>query len=136
MKTIGRWVLVIVIYILLYAGADQGVWPLIANFRHHDWQMPKWLDMGVSSLLLPMVIACLIACTLRRDLQEHFPWPLLLAPFVLMTLTKYMGDAFYTPYSTEFLTLLAAGIAQATSVWVGWFLWHQLTRERVGDISA
>ena len=59
---------------------------------------------------------------LRRKLQEFLPGPLLQAPFVLMTLTKYVGDAFYPAYSTELLTLIAAGLAQATSVWARWFL--------------
>ena len=119
--------LLIVIYALLYAGADRGLWPMIMHFHHNDWQAPNWVDMGVSSLLIPLTLACLLGAILRRELQESHPWPLLLAPFVVMTLTKYVGDAFYPPYTTELLTLLAAGAGQAASVWVGWYLWHRLS---------
>jgi len=127
MKTLGHWVLAILIYVLVYIGADRGLWPLIAHFRHPDWQLPNWMDIGVSSLLIPLSVTFLLAAALRDELQESFPWPLLLAPFMLLSLTKYAGDAFYPPYSTEVLTLLAAGAAQAVSVWVGWLLWRQLS---------
>jgi hypothetical protein len=136
MKTIARWVLVIVIYMLLYIGADQGLWPLLRHFRHHDWQVPNWVDMGVSSGFLPFAIACLLASALRRELQESFPWPLLVAPLALMTLTKYIGDAFYPPYATEFLTLFAASIAQAVSVYAGWFLWHRFSGHGIHPYRA
>ena len=127
MKTLGRGVLAILIYVLVYIGADRGLWPLIAHFRHPDWQLPNWMDIGVSSVLIPMSVAFLLAAALRDELQESFPWPLLLAPFMLLSLTKYAGDAFYPPYATEVLTLLLAGAAQAVSVWVGWFLWRLLS---------
>lgn len=126
MKTLGRGVLAILIYALIYIGADRGLWPLIAHFRHSDWQLPNWIDMGVSSFLIPLSVAFLLTAALRDELQGSFPWSLLVAPFMLLSLTKYAGDAFYPPYATEVVTLIAAGAAQAVSIWVGWFLWRQL----------
>jgi hypothetical protein len=127
MKTLKRWALAITMYALLYVGADRGLWPMIAHFRHSDWQAPNWVDAGISSFLIPLGVACLLVAAMRRELQESFPWPLMVAPLLVMSLTKYAGDAFYPPYSTELLALAAAGAAQAASVWAGWFLSRRLS---------
>jgi hypothetical protein len=127
MKAVERWILLIALYALLDLGAHEGLWPMLMHFRHGDWQVPSLLDGIVNWVLIPSGLACLLTVSVRRELQESLPWPLLLAPFVLATLTKYVGDAFYPPYATEFLTLLVAGVAEAVSVWAGWYVWHRLS---------
>jgi len=126
MKAVGRWTLLIALYALLDLGLHEGLWPMLMHFRHIDWQVPSWMDGVVNWIVIPFSVTCLLAVSVRGDLKESLPWPLLPAPFVLMILTKYVGDAFYPPYATEFLTLVAGGAAQAVSVWAGWYLWHRL----------
>jgi hypothetical protein len=122
MKTAGQWALATVMYILLYAGAEEGIWPLVSHFHHHDSQMPNILERVVGAFLLPLVIAFLFAATSRLRLS---PWPFLFAPFLLIVLNKYLADAFYPPFWTEFSSLLMAGGIQGASAWTGWFLYQR-----------
>jgi hypothetical protein len=39
-KIVSIWLLVIAVYTLLYMGANEGLWPMIAHYRHTDWQVP------------------------------------------------------------------------------------------------
>ena len=126
MKIARRWMLLFLLYALLDLGAHEGLWPMLMHFRHMDWQVPNWVDGLVNWFLIPLGVASLLAISLRGELKESRPWPLLIAPLLLMILTKYVGDAFYPPFTTEVLTLLVAGFAQALVVWCGWYLGFRL----------
>lgn len=130
MKKLGQWALTIFMYMLLYTGAEEALWPMIAHFRHMDWHPPAWLDIVMSSFLFPLLVAFLLAGTLRQRSPGSFPWPLLFAPLVLMAMTKYMADAFYPPFWTEFSSLLIASGAQGISACLGWFLHDSLVGRR------
>lgn len=121
----GRWGLTAGMYILLYAGANNVLWPLIGHFHHVDWQVPALLDGAVSSVLLPFLIAYLLTATLR---ERQSPWPFLIAPLLLMAGAKYAEDAFYPPYRSEILSLLVAGATQGVAALAGWFLYTRWTR--------
>lgn len=122
MTSLGQWALVTVMYILLYTGANEGLWPLVAHFRHHDGHVPNLVDIGISSVLFPLLIGYLLAATLR---WRPSAWCFLLAPALLMVAAKYMSDALYPPFWSEFLSLLAAGAIQGVSAWTGWFLYQR-----------
>lgn len=133
-KQIGeQWGLAAGMYILLYAGANDVLWPLIGHFHHVDWQMPALLDGAVSSVLLPCLIAYLLTATLR---ERPSPWPFLIAPVVLMAGMKYARDAFYPPYRQELLSLLAAGAIQGATAWAGWFLYTRWNRRSRSGTTA
>lgn len=112
-------------YILIYAGANDVLWPLICHFHHPDWQVPALLDGAISSVLLPCLIAYLLTATLRK---QPSPWPFLIAPVLLMAGIKYAEDAFYPPYLHEVVSLLAAGAIQGATAWAGWFLYMRWNR--------
>ena len=99
MKGVGRWTLLIALYALSDLGSHEGVWPMLMHFRHTDWQVPDWIDGVVNWIAIPFGVAFLLTVSVSNELKKSLPWPLLLAPFVLMTLSKYVRDAFYPPYA-------------------------------------
>jgi len=122
MKKMGQWALTVFIYTLLYEGANDGLWPMIEHFQHHDWQMPGMVDGAISSVLLPFLAAYLLASTSRQQVLGSSPWPFLLAPFMLLVSAKYLADAFYPPFWSEFLSDAGVGAIQGASAMAGWFL--------------
>jgi hypothetical protein len=124
-KIAGQWALAAAMYMLLYSGANDVLWPLLGHFHHVDWHVPALVDGAISSVLLPSLIAFLLTATLR---VHPSPWPFLIAPVLLMAAMKYAGDAFYPPYRSEFLSLLVAGAIQGASAWSGWFLHTRMSR--------
>jgi len=124
-KTASQWILTIFVYVLLYTGANEALWPLLAHFHHNDWHMPGIVDGAISSVLFPLFLAYLLAATSRRQLLGSSPWPFLIAPVILMAATKYVADAFYPPLWKEFLSLLVGGTVQGLCAWAGWFLYQR-----------
>lgn len=125
MKIVAQWALAILMYMLMYTGAEEGLWPMVAHFHHHDWQMPNAIEMIVGAVLLPFTVALLLTATSRLRLS---PWPFLMAPLLLTTLSKYLADAFYPPFWTEVSEDLIVGGIQGTSACAGWFLYDRLSR--------
>jgi len=125
-----RWILVIVIYVLLYLGADTGLWPMIGHFHHHDMKMPGFLDAVLSSVVLPLLLAIFLASIAREDFLGKSGWPLLFAPLVLSLISKYLADAFYPPFWSEFLSILGASAIQGVSAIAGWFIYRRFHSAR------
>src|SRR5436309_3795892 len=109
LKVSGKWAWQAVMYILMYTGVNQFFWPMVAHFRHNDWQVPGMLDAALSSVVFPFLLAYFLATTLR---ERSSPWPFLVAPLLAMVVTKYVTDSFYPPFWSESLSLLGAGAVQ------------------------
>ena len=114
------------LYILLYVGAEQGLWPLVAHFHHRDAGIPLWIDIAVNSLLIPVLIGALLRAAIPEHRAAGFPWGMLLGPLILMGATKYAADAFYPPFLIEVLTMLGASAIQACAIGLGWYVASQL----------
>ena len=127
MKMAGLWVLVIAMYMILYRGIEEGLWPMIAHFRHIDRRIPEVMDGVVGSVLGPFIVGCLFVGTLRRQLADS-PWPILIAPSAVVAVLGYTSDSFYPPWRTELLTRLAGGAIQGACMWAGWFVYRRLSR--------
>lgn len=123
MKTTWQWVLTIVVYMLLYSGANDIILPALEHFHHNEWRMPSVIDGPISSGLLPLALAYLIAAISRRDSVGSSPWPFLFAPVILIAGAKYMAEAFYPPFLDEFLATAAVGGIQGLCACGGWFLY-------------
>jgi uncharacterized membrane protein AbrB (regulator of aidB expression) len=126
---VGRWILVIVVYMLLYTGVEEGLWPVITNFHHMDWKVPGVVDGIVGSVLAPFVAGILIGGTLRQEFSGS-PWPVLMAPLVVIAVLGYASSSFYPPWWNEALARLAGGAVQGAFAWCGWFLYRRLSGRR------
>lgn len=129
-RTVGAWALVVVVYVLLYMGLTEGLWPMIAHFRHMDWKFPEAVDGIIGSVLGPFIVGCVIGGALRSELSS--PWPVLMAPLLLIVALGYSSDSFYSPWWSECLARLAGGAVQGAFAWVGWFLYMRLSRSKSG----
>jgi uncharacterized membrane protein AbrB (regulator of aidB expression) len=127
-RTAGAWALVIVVYMLLYMGMTDGLWPTLAHFRHMDWKVPEAMDGIIGSVACPFIAGCIVGGALRRELSS--PWPVLIAPLLLIVALGYASDSFYSPWWSEGLARLASGAVQGTFAWVGWFLYTRLSRRK------
>lgn len=125
LSAVGNWLIIAVLYLLLYEGLENGLWPMIAHFRHMDWKVPALVDVLVSSLLGPFIVGCLIGGALRRQLTES-PLPLLFAPLIMIVLLGFTSDSFYPPWWTEALTRFGGGVLQGAFAWAGWFLCRRI----------
>jgi len=133
MKVLAVWLIVIGIYLLLYEGLREGLWPMIANFRHMDWRIPALVDGFMGSVVIPLIVGCLIAGALRQRLSGS-PWPVLLAPVIMIVVLGYTSDSFYPPWWNEALARLASGAVQGVFAWAGWFICRRLSvRVLAGD---
>lgn len=124
-------VLLTVAYALMYLGANDGLWPLIAHFHHHDSQIPAIADSAISSVVLPLVVAYMLAALRRSDKSGYFPVALLLIPMTLLLLGKYLADALYPPWWSQASSILLAGAVQGISALAGWFLYGYLKGKEV-----
>jgi len=139
LKILGAWAVVILVYVLLYNGVTEGLWPMIAHFRHMDWRVPEILDGIIGSAFAPFIAGFLICGTLRRELSS--PWPVCIAPLLLILLLGYTSNSFYPPWWREALVRLAGGALQGVFAWVGWFLYkrwshHSRTNPDNDDLDA
>jgi hypothetical protein len=55
LKAVAPWLAVAALYLLLYQGMVNGLWPMITDFRHADWNLPGLVDTitGVISQSIP-----------------------------------------------------------------------------------
>jgi hypothetical protein len=128
-KRVGQAALLTMMYVLLYLGANDGLWPLFAHFHHHDWQIPALVNGAISSVILPLLVAYLLAAIQRRGGLVSFPWVLIFAPSALLLFAKYAADALYPPFWTEASSLLLVGGIQGVSAVAGWFLYRMVARD-------
>jgi hypothetical protein len=131
MKTAREVLLAIVGYGLLYLGANDGLWPRVAHFHHHEWQPSALLDGAISSVLLPFLIAGLLSAICRRRTLGAFGWSLVAAPLALLLVMKYVVDALYAPFWTESLSLLVVGAIQGASAFAGWTVFHLFEKRTI-----
>lgn len=120
MKKIWRWLVAIALYSLLFTGATD-LFPMIAHIHHNDLNLPAAITLAINAVVFPFGIGYLLAMCLRRELLGSV-WPLILAPFLLHTVTGYVTDSFYPPYSTDFLSLFLAGAPQGLCASFGWLV--------------
>jgi hypothetical protein len=119
--------LVFVVYVLLYAGLTDSIWPAIANFRHMDWKIPPFYDGIIKSVVAPLISGCLVGTMLRRPSSKG--WIVLAAPVVFIALLGIASDSLNPPWWSESLSRLLGGLVQGVFAWLGWLLcsWPQRT---------
>ena len=131
MKIVWQWLLAIVLYALFSAGAAD-LWPMLAHIHHNDHRVPAGIELAMNGVLIPLGVGFLIALFVRRELLGT-PWPLLLAPFLLHLATGYVTDSFYSPYSTELLSLVGSGAIQGATALLGWLVYGWLHGRRIAS---
>lgn len=130
LRVLALWAFVAALYLLLEQGWENGLWPMIADFRHMYWDAPAWIGV-LESVLGPFIIGCFIAGALRRQLAES-PWPIIFAPVIMIVLLGYTSDSFYPPWWKETLYRLISGLFEGAFAWAGWFSWRWIIRKRDG----
>jgi hypothetical protein len=125
MKKYLMHLLMMLIYSTVYLGVNDVLWPWLAHFHHHEWRVPAFIDGTISSVGLPFLIAWLLAGAFRRIIVGKTEWLLLITPFCILVIAKYLADAFYPPFLTEFSSLLIVGLIQGLSAFAGWFVARQ-----------
>ena len=108
------------LYVLLYSGLTDGIWPTIENFRHTDWKFPAFFDGVVKSILAPLISGCLVGTVLRRT--PRMGWLVLSAPVMFIAILGFATDSLTPPWWAEALSRLLAGLVQGGFAWLGWFL--------------
>jgi hypothetical protein len=126
-EAISAWTVSGVMYILLYEGANDGIWPIVGHFHHSDMHLPQVADGVISSLVLPFAAGYLLASTSRLKVS---PWALLITPTLFLLFAKYMADAFFPPMSSEITSDLLVGTIQGVCAAGGWLLDRKMRAER------
>ena len=126
-----HWLLVFVVFVLLYSGLTDSIWPIIIDFRHSGWNVPAACDTVAKMILAPLIAGGLIGISLRRELSSA--WMMLVNPIVYVFLLGIASDSFYPPWRAESLSRLFSGLVLGIFAWLGWFLCilTQRAREQV-----
>lgn len=122
-----HWLLVFVVYVLLYSGMVDSVWPIIKDFRHSGWSVPAAVDTVAKTILAPLFAGGLIALSLRKNLSNA--WMMFTNPIIYFVLLGIASDSFYPPWWVESLSRLMGGMVVGVFTWLGWFLCMRAQRQ-------
>lgn len=124
---LSHWPLVFVVYVLLYSGMVDSIWPIIIDFRHSGWVVPTAFDTGVKTMLAPFIAGGLIGVSLRKELSSA--WMMLVNQVVFSALLGIASDSFYPPWWAESISRISSGLVYGIFAWLGWFLCRLAERQ-------
>src|SRR3954470_11385086 len=71
--------LAFLLYLLVYVGLDEAVWPLLWHYKHVDALLPRIIGIGIHEAVFPFATGLLLAVALKEKFLRVI-WPVAAAP--------------------------------------------------------